>query len=322
MVKRLALIAVALGCVSSTAGLRATRVSGPQPGAEWLVVEGWPRLPPGFQLGEVSGVGVDSRGHVLVFHRAGGHFDREATAVISAPTVLELEPVAGQLINSWGAGLFIVPHSLTVDRNDNVWVTDDRLHQVLKFSHDGRLLMTVGQRGIPGWDGSHFNEPTDVVVLDDGSFLVSDGYQNARIARFDGRGGFVREWGAKGVGPGQFQIPHGAAIDRRGHVYVADRQNSRLQVFDTAGRFLTEWPAVPSPGRVFDVVVSDGGSIYLTRKDGLDAIVVLDRSFNEISRIPFDSTRNVTPHAIAVQGDSIIYLADTGGQRITKFVRR
>ncbi len=257
-----------------------------------------------------------------MFHRAGGHFDREATAVIVAPTVLELHPATGALIASWGAGLLIIPHSLTVDQNDNIWVTDDRLHQVLKFSHGGRLLMTLGQKGLPGWDASHFNEPTDVAELNDGSVLVSDGYQNARVARFDKTGRFFGEWGAKGAGPGQFLIPHGIAVDSDGLVYVADRQNSRLQVFDSTGKFLRMWPKGATEGRVFDVAVSATGSIYLALKDGPNAVVVLDPNFNELSRIRYDSSKFLTPHAIAVVGDSVIYLADTGGQRITKFVRR
>ena len=245
-----------------------------------------------------------------------------ATEPIQAPTVVELEPGSGRLINSWGAGLFLVPHSVTVDSHDNVWLGDVGRHQIFKFTHDGRLLLTVGERRVPGWDGSHFNEPADVTVLDDGSFYVSDGYVNSRVAHFAADGRFLNEWGAKGNAPGQFLIPHGIARDASGRVYVADRQNSRLQVFNSTGKFLKAWPGFPRTGRIFDVAISPTGRIYLASTDGSDAVVVLDAELNQIEHIPFDSTRVTTAHQIAVQGDTVIYLADTGGNRILKFVRQ
>ena len=245
-----------------------------------------------------------------------------ATERIQAPTVVELEPGSGRLINSWGAGLFLVPHSVTVDSHDNVWLGDVGRHQIFKFTHDGRLLLTVGERRVPGWDGSHFNEPADVTVLDDGSFYVSDGYVNSRVAHFAADGRFLNEWGAKGNAPRQFLIPHGIAWDASGRVYVADRQNSRLQVFDSTGKFLKAWPGFPRTGRIFDVAISPTGRIYLASTDGSDAVVVLDAELNQIEHIPFDSTRVTTAHQIAVQGDTVIYLADTGGNRILKFVRQ
>jgi DNA-binding beta-propeller fold protein YncE len=131
----------------------------------------------------------------------------------------------------------------------DVWLTDVGRHQVFKFSHDGQLLLTVGERRLPGWDATHFNEPTGVAVAADGSFFVSDGYQNARVAHFAPDGKFLKEGGAKGTAPGQFQIPHGVALDDRGRVYVADRQNSRLQTFATAGTFVREWWGAATLGR-------------------------------------------------------------------------
>ena len=211
---------------------------------------------------------------------------------------------------------------MTLDGSDNVWLSDVGRHQIFKFTHDGRLLLTIGERRVPGWDGTHFNEPADVAVLKDGSFYVSDGYENSRVAHFKADGSFLNEWGAKGSAPGQFLIPHGVTTDRRGRVYVADRQNSRLQVFDSTGKFLKAWPVVPRTGRIFDVAVSPSGRIYLASTDGSDAVVVLDADFNQVGHIPFDSTRIISSHQIAVQGDTVIYLADTGGKRILKYVHR
>ena len=152
------------GCTTSAPVVRTATVVTSRPTTEWQLVPGWPRLAPGVRLGEVSGVDLDRRGHVMVFHRAGRAFDRTATEPIAAPTVVELDALTGDVINSWGAGLFLIPHSITVDSRDNVWLTDVGRHQVFKFSHDRTLVMTVGERRVPGWDATHFNEPTDVAV--------------------------------------------------------------------------------------------------------------------------------------------------------------
>jgi peptidylamidoglycolate lyase len=101
---------------------------------EWHLVPDWLQLPANVKLGQVSGVGIDTLGHVLLFVRAGRVFDRTATEPIALPTVLEVDPITGTLLASWGAGLFLIPHSLTVDRENNVWLTDVGRHQVFKFS--------------------------------------------------------------------------------------------------------------------------------------------------------------------------------------------
>jgi peptidylamidoglycolate lyase len=322
------------GCVAfSSAILLAGWLGGsalkPGPGPvrrspEWQLVRDWPRLPAGVRLGQVSGVDIDRKGHVMLFHRAGRTFDPTATEPIAAPTVLELEPESGTLIASWGAGLFLVPHSLTVDTKDNVWVTDVGRHQVLKFSHDGKLLLEVGERRVAGWDAKHFDKPTDVAIAADGSFYVSDGYGNARVAHFTAAGVFIGEWGAKGSAPGQFALPHGIALGRDGRVYVADRENHRLQVFDPAGKPLGAWPDGASTARVFDVTVSPSGAIYLARDIGPDAVRVLSADLKELSVIPApaDSSLMATPHAIVAPNDTVIYVADAGAGRLRKFVRR
>ncbi len=100
---------------------------------------------------------------------------------IKEKTILQVDRGSGQLLNSWGADLFIMPHGLTVDNNNNVWVTDVGLHQVFKFTHEGKLLLKLGEANVPGNDKTHFNRPTDVAVAADGSFYVSDGYRNGTM---------------------------------------------------------------------------------------------------------------------------------------------
>ena len=209
----------------------------------YRVVHGWPHLPPGELLGQVAGVGVDSRGAVIVFRRAQRSWisDTLSTDPIEAPTILLFDGVTGRQLGAWGAGRFAMPHGLTVDGQDNVWVTDVALHQVFKFTHDGAVLLTLGERGVPGDDSVHFDRPTDVAVAPDGSFYVSDGYRNSRVVRFSKEGRYLFSWGRKGSRPGEFDVPHSIARDAAGQVYVADRSNSRIQVFDSVGHFLTEW---------------------------------------------------------------------------------
>lgn len=298
--------------------------TGKQTAQQWQLVEDWPRLPTGVTIGQVSGVAIDTSGHVMVFHRAGGTFDRAAKEVRPLPTVFEVDPVTGSLLHSWGGGLFVLPHSITVDRENNIWLTDDIRHQAMKFSHEGKLLLTVGRDRVPDWDPNHFNEPTDVAVAADGSFYVSDGYRNSRVAQFLADGTFLREWGAKGTEPGQFNIPHGLALDARGNVYVADRENSRLQVFDPSGTLLRVWPATGTVGRVFDVSITPKGYLYIavSNRGKPHEIRILDGDWHEVGTVVADSTVLRVPHQIAVQGDTVIYVADTNGQRILKYIRR
>lgn len=290
----------------------------------WQLIRNWPISATGARLGQVSGIDIDTSGHVMVFHRAGGTFDRAATEPRRNSTVFELDPTSGALLNEWGADRFVLPHSLTVDRSNNVWLTDDILHQVMKFSHDGRLLLTVGTSREPGWDSTHFNEPTDIVIATDGSFYVSDGYQNSRIAHFEATGRFLGEWGSRGGNGGQFRIPHGITIGVNGDIYVADRENRRLQVFTKSGAIRGSWPTTDSVGRVFDIAVSPRGYVYLAIRISTtqSEVRILDRKFREVGRVLADSSVLTVPHQIAVQGDSVLYIADTNGERVLKYARQ
>lgn len=300
-------------------------------GSHYRVVHGWPVLPDGFILGHVSGVGVDSRDNVFVFHRAGRTWVEPFPAdPVQSATVMLFDGRTGRTLASWGEGTFVMPHGLTVDSRDNVWVTDVALQQVFKFNHDGKLLMTVGERGVPGKDGSHFDMPTDVAVLADGSFYVSDGYGNSRVAKFSADGRFLFEWGKAGAGRGEFDLPHGIALDARGRVYVCDRGNSRVQVFDGAGEFLDEWDR-PRVGRPFGVSVGADGLVYVV--DGGDQpdtppdrarLTVLDskgRVSDAFGRFGnYDGQFN-RPHDVAVAKDGSVYVVDLEGMRVQKFVR-
>lgn len=292
-------------------------------GSRYEVVSGWPALPAGHALGLCAGVGVDSHDNVFVFHRNerawSTPFPEEP---IAKPTVSVLDGMSGKLLASWGAGEFIMPHGLTVDREDNVWLTDVGRHQVFKFTHDGKLLLTLGERGRPGADHAHFNLPTDVAVMPDGSFYVSDGYRNTRVMKFDAMGRYEFEWGGKGAEPGKFNLPHGIAIDARGRVFVCDRSNARLQVFDPLGKFIAEWKG-PQIGRAYGVSVAADGHIFTIDGDGAKA-VKLDSTGKVVSTFGTPGTEPgqfQLGHDIAVARDGSVYVAEGKGRRVQKFSR-
>lgn len=301
--------------------------------SHFQVVHGWPLLPQGELLGAVAGVGVDSHDNVFVFHRAGREWPDsdvlELTPILT-PTVALFDGRSGVLLAQWGANTFAMPHGLTVDRDDNVWLTDVALQQVYKFSHDGKLLLALGERGVPGNDSSHFNRPTDVAVAPDGTFYVSDGYLNTRVLKFAADGKFLFQWGTKGSGAGQFDLPHGIALDPTGHVYVADRSNARVQVFDGHGRYISEWKGVDL-GRPYNVAVRGDGTAFVV--DGGDqpskppdrsgvAVVHPDGSVSQrFGRFGNYDGQFALAHDIAVAKDGSVYVGDITGGRVQKFVR-
>ena len=223
-------------------------------------------------------------------------------------------------------------HGLKVDDQDNVWVTDIGHHQIFKFSHAGLLLMTVGAKDVPGLDGNHFNQPTDVAVTPSAEFYVSDGYGNSRVAKFSKEGGFLFEWGRKGDQPGEFDLPHGIALDSQGRVYVADRTNSRIQVFDGNGKFLHQWKSAEL-GRPWGLRVSADGYLYVV--DGGDMnpkppdrgrVLKLDLQGNILEKWgSFGSYDGqfYWAHAVGVAKNGDVYVTDVHlGMRVQKFVRR
>lgn len=272
---------------------------------------------------------MDSHNNVLVFHRSGRMWSTPfPTEPIAIPTVSLIDGRSGKLLAAWGANEFIIPHGLTLDHEDNVWLTDVGRQQVFKFTHDGRLLLTLGERGVAGADKNHFNLPTDVAVLPDGSFYVSDGYRNTRVVKFTADGRYDFEWGGKGAGPGQFNLPHGVAVDAQGRVFVCDRSNSRLQVFDPRGKFLAEWKG-PLIGRPYGVSVGADGHIFII--DGGDSpaktadrprALELDaegRVLDRFGGFGSEPGQFQLGHDIAVARDGSVYVADAAGKRVHKF---
>jgi DNA-binding beta-propeller fold protein YncE len=231
-------------------------------------------------------------------------------------------------VKSWGAGRYIMPHGLTIDRDGNVWLTDVGLHQVFKCSPEGQVLLTLGEAQVAGNDERHFDQPTDVAVAADGTFFVSDGYGNSRVLHFASDGTLIKTWGTKGADSGQFDLPHGITIDGTGRVLVADRSNARVQVFDQTGRYLTQWrspelgrPYALAAARAGGYVVADGGDQPDAPPDR-SGVSVTDEDGHVLGRIGrfgnYDGQFRLA-HDIALGADGSVYVVDAWGQRVQKF---
>ena len=204
------------------------------------------KLPPNLYLGEVAGVAMNSKRHLFVFVRSG---QRSTVHGATASQLFEFGP-DGSYIREIGKDLygFAFAHTVRIDRDDNLWVTDEGTNMVIKFNPAGRVTMVLGrrdeaveapspaaegQRPRPRW-GS-FNRPTDVAFDLAGNVFIADGYNNSRVVKVDRNGRWMKTWGEYGKEPGQFNTLHTIANDAKGNIYVGDRSNRRIQVFDSTG---------------------------------------------------------------------------------------
>jgi NHL repeat len=174
-----------------------------------------------------------------------------------------------------------------VDRDGNVWVTDSGAdsavataakagvkagHIVRKFSPDGQVLMTLGEPGVGGDDEYHFRSPAGVVTAPNGDIFVADGhFTNNRIVKYSKDGKFIKAWGKTGYGPGEFQVPHCIAMDKRGRLFVCDRSNARIQIFDQDGKFLARWHQFGMPsGIAFSINDEDLIYVFDSESDNVE----------------------------------------------------
>jgi DNA-binding beta-propeller fold protein YncE len=318
------------------------------------------KLPPGMNFGEVSGVAVNSKGHVFVFTRsnsAGG-----PAYAPSAAQLLEFD-AKGELVGEIGKGLYAwsFAHTVRVDKDDNIWAVDKGSDMVIKFDPAGRVLMVFGRRKesadretgpwenvnppLPAVDGL-FRQPTDVAWDSDGNIYITDGYINSRVAKYDRNGDWVKSWGEKGTAPGQFRLPHAIAIDRNNNIYVGDRTNRRIQVFDTTGRFLRMFsidvPPVPGTravngntptGERLAAVIGAPNSICITA--GATQVMFVGESTypGRLFKVSLDghvlgvigrSGRQLKQfsgaHQLACPSEHEVYAAETSNWRVQKLI--
>jgi DNA-binding beta-propeller fold protein YncE len=291
---------------------------------EWpLMMKNAAGSPAPWNFIQVTAVAIHPSGRVFVLHR-GAH------------PVMEFD-ASGKFLRSWGDGMFsdgkvaaIAPkdrvpgqsvysavygpagcascgaHSVRVDPQGNLWLVDATGHIIYKMNLQGEVLLRLGRKGVQGNGQDTFNLPTDVGFAPNGDLYVSDGYGGARVVKYSREGKYLLEWGKRGKGPGEFELPHNVVVDAQGKVYVTDRENQRIQVFDANGKFLNEW-------------TKTGGisTLFITKDQHIWAGGVL-RDLN--GKILGTLTGAPTGHGTAVSGTGDVYLAQLSGI-VQKFVK-
>ena len=269
-------------------------------------VEGWAKLPAEMEWGQVISVDMAPDGSMWALHRA-------------EPPILKFD-AEGNVIKTFGDGLFVRPHGFHVDSEGFIWASDqldgDGMgHQVFKFNQDGEVVMTLGTRGVPGDGPDTFNGPTDIVVAPNGDIFVTDGHFNNRVVKFNSDGTFIKSWGSKGTEPGQFDLPHSIAIDSQGRLFVGDRANARIQIFDQDGNFLEEWDQF---GMVSGIIITPDDTIYVADYQQEEALLIGSAEDGSIhTRI-----EPVLAEGIAIDRMGNVYAAEVAGRILTKFEKQ
>jgi sugar lactone lactonase YvrE len=316
-------VAVGMFVVLLGASVLAQRPSDPAllvpetaPELDYVVAPTAVTLPAGVTMGATASVAFDANGHLFVLTRG----DK---------TFFEFNP-DGSFIRSFGDKLFTRSHGLRIDRDGNLWATDVGGHIVVKMTRDGQPLLTIGTKGEAGeWNeatGSHkLNQPNDVVLAGNGDVFVAQGHTpgaegDARVLKFDKNDKFIKSWGGKGSGPGQFQVAHGIAIDAKGLVWVADRENQRIQLFDQDGKFVREVKYKGLPCSL------DIGRQYMYMVNGFAGQVLrLDLNGKVLAAMgkPGKGPGEFgEAHMIAVSQKDEIYVADSVNAALVKFVKK
>lgn len=240
------------------------------------IIKEWGPLPDGRVWGSTAGVDIDPDGHVWAYDRCGGGLDGGCEQNPSVDPVLKFNRHTGEIMASFGAGLFVVPHGIHVDDDGNVWIADfagneagTKGHQVIKFSPTGEELLRLGRAGVAGSGRDTFNQPCDVITAPNGDIFVADGHsgQNdnppagstGRIVKFDKDGNYITEWGQIGSATGEFRTPHALEFDSQGRLFVADRGNHRIQIFDQDGNHLDTYYQF---GRISGLFIAPDDTLY------------------------------------------------------------
>uniref|UniRef100_A0A1A9X3N3 peptidylamidoglycolate lyase n=1 Tax=Glossina brevipalpis TaxID=37001 RepID=A0A1A9X3N3_9MUSC len=320
----------------------------------------WPDLP--MKLGSVTAVDFDKDGHVVLFHRADHVWTQDTFDLTNSyreidkgpirnNTVLALDRQTGKLVYEWGKDLFYMPHGLSIDQEDNVWVTDVALHQVFKFGARGgfpnKPLMTLGTAFIPGVGDNKFCKPTAVAVLKNGDFFVADGYCNARIVKYSKKGEKILSWGQNSFAgssydvapPNYFAIPHALTlVPDRELICTADRENGRVQCFFWGnGTFHSQYHSLLIGDRLFSLAYTpiQGGQLLIvngptaefgTHPEHYNEIrgYVLDMKSKKIlSKFGPNDLQFSNPHDIAVTSNGLeVYVAEINPMRLHKFLHK
>jgi sugar lactone lactonase YvrE len=288
----------------TAAGMLSSQAAGAA--ATYTAVEHWGELPAGTTWGVMTAVAVDAADNVYAFQR-----DEPASKVM----VFDRQ---GKLLRTWGENGFAYPHGIRVLRDGAVWTTDRQAQLITKFDPGGKPLLTVGKKGVAGDNNSMeaFNGVSDVAMAANGDLFVSDGEGgNARVVKISGDGTFIKFWGTKGAEHGQFSTPHCIATDSKGRVWVCDRGNKRLQAFDQNGTYLSEMIGVGTP---VSIAFAKDDTLYVAAGAPEHSVTIVSPDGRVLETLTgFD-----TPHGIAVDSTGAIYVAESFGKAILKYVRK
>jgi DNA-binding beta-propeller fold protein YncE len=272
------------------------------------------KLPEGVTMGAPSGVVMTPDQHVLVFNR--GPFP-----------LLEFK-TDGTFVRSLGEGRYVRPHGLRLDRQGNVWTADVNGHTVTKLSPKGDVLMTLGVKGQAGdWNDAAnsklLNEPVDLAFSAADEIFVVQGHGRAesRVLKFDKTGQLLHSWGGKGTGPGQFDLAHSIVIDRKGLLYVADRQNRRVQIFDGNGKYIKEWKYAGLP---CGLLIGPNDQLYMV-SGYAGQILRLDENGKAVGMTgqPGKGLGEFgEAHYLAIASNGDIFVADTIKPDLHRFVKK
>jgi DNA-binding beta-propeller fold protein YncE len=285
-------------------------------------VKDWENMPTGYSWPETAGVITDNKDNVYVFNR-GEHpmmvFDSD-----------------GNFIKSWGEGVFVRPHGLSLGPDDTIYCTDDGDHTVRQCTLEGEVLMTIGTPGNPSdpFSGRPFNRCTHTASdPKTGDIFVTDGYGNSRIHKYSIEGQYIESWGNPGVGESEFNIVHNIASDKEGYLYVCDRENHRIQVFDRYGKFEAIWTNVHRPCAIYidemqNIYVAELGYGVSTSKNVPNIgprISVLDSTGRVLERIGHhgygvETGQFIAPHGLCLDSNLDIYVAEVARTNISHFM--
>jgi sugar lactone lactonase YvrE len=297
------------------------------------MLDSWAQLSGGRKFGQAIKVQVDhSDGKsVWVFERCGSN----ACTNSKTPPLMRFNP-SGVLEKAFGADKFAVPHGLYVDRDGNVWAGDQvawngKGADLIKFSPNGDVLMILGKPGMPGNDRDFLSAVSAVVVAPDGNIYVADGHgagTNDRIVKFSKEGKFVTAWGKHGKEPGEFDTPHGIALDSLGRIYVADRANNRIQIFEPDGKFLAEWKQF---GRPSDIAIDRNDMMYVadsqsdaTNNPGFNRGIRIGsvKDGKVTAFVPQVSPEAGAPEGVGVDDGGNVYAGWVAKMNVRRFVKR
>jgi hypothetical protein len=299
----------------------------------YRTIENWAKLPDGRAWGSTSAVDIDRDGRsVWVAERCGAN----SCAGKTDDPVLHFD-ASGKLIKSFGSGMFLFPHGIAVDKDDNVWITDGQSANgkgftVVKFSPDGKVLMTLDYS---------FNQPNDVAIAPNGDIFVAEGHTplmgSAQILKFNKDGKFLMKWGKHGSGPGEFEVPLALAFDSRGRLFVGDRANNRIQIFDQDGKFLDQWKQFSRPSGMY---IDKNDILYVTDSESTDKEgygynpgwkrgIRIGSAKNGVVTAFVPDPLVVTgalpatsiSEGVAVDADGVIYGAEVGSKSIKRYVK-